>query len=162
MMNESNPQLNQSSNSADEKDPYCPTSETGRASDCKEDTSIYDDASITRTIEAAKNAFELKKQEFEAVGEVIAAETALVKKSTVITVVSLAAAFIFSCFSWIVINITLAIGLVDAGMHYLTSGAVLLLLNMSVVIFALYVAKNTYKRISLRPVIEAIRGHAGS
>ncbi|MCW8090284.1 hypothetical protein [Alteromonas sp. ASW11-130] len=159
-MVDSNPQLNKTPYSADVKDPYCPSSETGRASDCREEKSLYDEASITRTIEVAKNAFELKKKEFAAVGEVVAAETELVKKSTIVTIASLAAAFIFSCFSWIALNIILALGLVDLGVHYLLSGTIVFLLNVSVVIFALVVAKNTYKRISLRPIFEALFGNA--
>ncbi|NMH61227.1 hypothetical protein [Alteromonas ponticola] len=161
-MSNSNSQRQQPPYSADEKDPHCPASDTGRASDCNEETSIYDEASIARTIEVAKNAFELKKQELQAVGEVVAAETELLKKSTVITVASLVTAFVFSCFSWIAINVLLGMGLVDLGLHYLLSGAIVFALNVSVVIFALIVAHNMTKRISLRPIFEALLGKAGN
>ncbi|MCW8108254.1 hypothetical protein OPS25_07080 [Alteromonas ponticola] len=161
-MEASNSQREQTPPIADEKDPYCPASKTGRASDCSEETSLYDEASLSRTIEVAKNAFALKKQELEAVGEVVAAETELFKKSAIITVASLAAAFIFTCFSWIALNVLLALGLVDLGLHYLVAVAIVLGLNIGVVVFALVIANHTYKRVSLRPIFEALLGKAGN
>lgn len=140
---------------------YCPTSPTGRAVTCEKDKDFQDEATLKETYQSVKDAIAQKEAQLDAMIDVVGAEANLVKKSTVITIVSLVATFTFACFCWLVVNGTLAVGLAQAGWHYLTIGFILLLINAIPAVIGFTVVQEAYPRISLRPAFDAMLGRAG-
>ncbi|GGW90054.1 hypothetical protein [Alteromonas halophila] len=144
-----------------DSDPDCPASDTGRAESCSEDKDQYDDASLDETIAAVKAALAHKQHEFFALSDVVAAETALVKKSLLVTAISTMAAFTFACCCWLAVNAALGVLLFHAGLGMLAISAALFVLNGLFAVFALHVARGAYRHITLMPMFQAMVGHAG-
>ncbi len=142
-------------------DPSCPSSESGRADDCSENKDEYDDASLSDTIESVKNAFAHKQKEFFALSDVVAAESDLVKKSFVVTAMSTLAAFTFACCCWLVVNMAIGIVLYKFGVGLLPISGVVLAINLALALFALKVAKDAYRHLTLMPTFEAMVGQVG-
>ncbi|QJR82309.1 hypothetical protein CA267_016910 [Alteromonas pelagimontana] len=146
---------------SNETNPYCPASDTGRADSCADEKRPDDDATFKETLNAFKNVYAQKKAEVEALSEVMAAETELVKKSLVVTALSLLASFTFACCCWLVINVALGIALHHAGLHFAWSSLVLIIINGCLAAFAFTVAKNAYKHLTFMPIVRAFIGKAG-
>ena len=142
-------------------DTYCPTSDTGRAADCSEENHYEDDASLDEAISAFQWAILQKQEEFFVLGDVVAAEVNVAKKSIIVTGLSTLAAFVFACFCWLIINIFMVVGLHHAGVHFAIIAAVALCLNGACAYFAFRIAKQTYRYISLMPALHALLGGAG-
>lgn len=140
---------------------FCPTSDTGWVSDCSKDVSIHDDPTFSETKTAVKNMFSHKRDQFDSLKTVLGAETALVKKSFVISAIGLVGAFVLICFCWLIINAAIGIGLDRAGMPLLGTTIILLVMNGIGLLFCVKAVLESYKHISLMPILNAVTGNAG-
>ncbi|MCU7555856.1 hypothetical protein OCL06_14795 [Alteromonas sp. ASW11-19] len=152
------PDFRQASFSPETENMYCPTSSTGRADACRAEKTPEDDTTVSDTIQAFKDTYAQKYDEMLALADVVAAESALVKKSAVVTGLSAGAAAVLGCFCWLIVNITLAIACYQAGIHYLLITTGLLLINGGLGVFAVKVARDAYKHMSLMPVFNSLMG----
>jgi len=159
--NVTSPNFLQASFSPETENMYCPISPTGRAGACKEDKDYQDEATIREAYQSVKDALHQKEAQLVALADVVGAETNLVKKSVVVTGIALLATFTFACCCWLIINVTLAVGLAKADWHYVTIGLTLLAINGTMAAAGLNVAQDGYKRISFRPALNALQGMAG-
>ncbi len=152
------PDFRQAAFSPETENMYCPTSSTGRADACRAEKTPEDDTTVTDTIQAFKDTYAHKYNEMLALADVVAAESALVKKSAVVTAFSAGAAAVFGCFCWLILNVTLAIVCYQAGIHYLLITLGLLVINGGLGVLAVKVARDAYQHISLMPVFNSLMG----
>ncbi len=152
------PDFQQAAFSPETENLYCPTSHTGRADACLQEKTLQDDTTLDQTIQAFKDAYAQKHAEWLDLADVVAAESQLVKKSAIVTGFAAGAAAMFGCFCWIIINITVALAMHEAGIHYLITCTTLLIINGVLAATAFAVAKDAYKHITLMPAFHALRG----
>ena len=140
---------------------FCPTSDTGWVSDCSKDVSIHDDPTFSETKAAIENMFAHKRDQFDSFKTVLGAETALVKKSFIITSVGLAGVFVLACFCWLIINAAIGIGLDRAGTPLWGTTLILLAINGVGIAVCAKAVKESYRHVSFMPIPQALTGHAG-
>ncbi|WP_133175121.1 hypothetical protein [Salinimonas sediminis] len=140
---------------------FCPTSDTGWASDCSKDVTWQDDTTFSDAKTAFQDLFSHKKDQFHALQHVVAAETNLVKKSLIVSVVGLAGAFVLACFCWLIINATMGIALDRADVPLWLTMLILLGINAIGITICVKAVKESYRHISLMPIIRAATGEAG-
>lgn len=138
-----------------------PTRDSGWVLACVTEPSAYEDTTLSDTIDAFKEMFSAKRTQWTALSEVVAAETALAKKSLIVTCVGLGGAFVLSCICWVIINAAIGVALDRAGLHLLVTTLILLALNGAIIAICVKAVLEGYKRITVMPIWRAITGQAG-
>lgn len=138
-----------------------PTRDTGWALACVPEHSTAEDTTFHEAFEAYKHLFSAKKAQLAALSDVVSSETALVKKSAIVTAIGLGGAFVLSCICWIIINAAIGVALDRSGLHLAFTTLILLAMNGILIAFFAKMVLDTYRHISIRPVWKALTGHAG-
>lgn len=151
--------LNETPNTVDPKgdsNTNSPASDTGRAN-----SDYEQEPSIEEVLESAKFAFGQKQSEVAALSEWIGCEVSLAQKSLIIMSLATLGAFVFACFCWLVINLTIAIGLHKIGLHFSVIALVTFVLNLAAAFGAFRVARNAYQYVTLMPTLRVVLAQFG-
>jgi hypothetical protein len=144
-----------------------PASFTDRASYDPEQTREIDenppedeaDPSLDDLITNAQWVIYQKQEELTALADLSAAEVNIAKRSIVVTGIATLAGFVFSCFCWLIANISLALTLHHYAVHNGITALIVFILNLILAVVAFLIANQSYRYITLMPAIHTfLRG----
>ena len=139
----------------DIRDPYCASSDSGHAEACRQDAT--DDApSVKELLSAVEDAAQQKKQEWLTLADVVAAQTQVVKKSILVTVLATLAAFTFCCCAWLALNAALVIGLNQTGAPLILTIGLSAGINLILAYGGFRIAKSAYEHISFMDILRVV------
>lgn len=119
------------------------------------------DTTLEETLSSLRWLAMEKKEEYQALVELLGAEVNVAKKSALVSILATLAAFVFCCFCWLVINLFITVGLHKLDMHFAPIALIVFSLNAIFAGFGFAVARDTYRRISLMPACRILMSAIG-